>query len=261
MLAELGGKGGQVCQHAKEGKIRCPLIVRPNSEDMVTGNLFGSLQAINPRWWLPELLNTGLKLDSNHARRFRQQIYRRLRIELWQKQRFPKALVPWVEGATEVDVTIHWENPPTTVFIEMKYGSPLSSTTTNNSGDQGFPSDQLIRNARIGLHRCGWYQEDKLFNEHPRDFVLLLLAPNTGNPLVDRYRDRDTLLKSIPNSDRLVGIPKSPFIGELSYGQVLQILERCSAFMCPTERRLVTTLQEYVDFKVSTLGPSNGQGQ
>jgi len=260
MLAELGGKGGQVCQHARDGKIRCPLIVRPNSEDVVTGNLFGTLQAINPRWWLPELLNTGLEIESNHPRRFRQQIYRRLRIELWQKQRFPKKLVPWAEGITEVDVKIDWENPPTTVYIEMKYGSKLSSTTTNNSGDQGYPSDQLIRNARIGLHRCGWYHENELFNQQPRDFVLLLLAPSVGNPLVNRYRERETLLSSIPHHEQLKDLPKLPFIGELSYGHLMRILESRSSVMSPTERQLVKTLREYVEFKVSKLGEANGQG-
>jgi hypothetical protein len=83
----------------------------------------------------------------------------------------------WDEGKTEVDAVITWENPPTTVFIEMKYGSPLSATTANNNGSQ-YPADQLIRNARIGLCECGWFAEPKLFDLPTRDFVLLLVSPN-----------------------------------------------------------------------------------
>ena len=48
MLTELHGKGGCVCQYAKEGKIRCPLIIRPTSEDAITGNLFQALRTLNP---------------------------------------------------------------------------------------------------------------------------------------------------------------------------------------------------------------------
>lgn len=55
MLTELNGKGGCVCEPARKGELRCPLIVRPNSEDVVTGELFGILRVLNTRWWLPDL--------------------------------------------------------------------------------------------------------------------------------------------------------------------------------------------------------------
>jgi len=117
MLTELRGKGGQLCRLAKEGRLRCPLIVRSSSEDAISGNLFGTLQAINARWWLPDLLNTALGVP-----RFRQQVYRRLTINLWENQpAYPKGLLPWDEGSTQVDVSISFENPPTTIFIEVKY--------------------------------------------------------------------------------------------------------------------------------------------
>ena len=261
MLAELEGKGGCLCKPAKEGTLRCPLIVRPTSEDVVTGNLFGLLQAINPRWWLPDLLNRGLDIPSTHPRAFRQQIYQKLRIQLWQKQPlFPKNLIPWDEGSTEVDVVIMWENPPTTIFIEMKYGSPLSASTSNNCGDHGYPSDQLIRNARIGLHRCGWYREDVLFEQGTRDFVLLLLTPTVGSPLMRRYRDVGCLYKSIPHSQQLIGLPRQPFIGELSYGCVSKILQARIPMMNSTEKTLTRRLMEYLEFKTFKLREGNGRG-
>lgn len=46
MLTELNGKGGCVCEPARKGELRCPLIVRPTSEDVVTGELFGVLSSL-----------------------------------------------------------------------------------------------------------------------------------------------------------------------------------------------------------------------
>ena len=59
MLVELHGKGGCLCQPARQGKLHCPLIVRPTSEDVVTSHLFQVLQVLNPHWWLADFLNLG----------------------------------------------------------------------------------------------------------------------------------------------------------------------------------------------------------
>lgn len=249
MLTELNGKGGCLCEPARKGELRCPLIVRPTSEDVVTGELFGTLKALNPRWWLPDFLNKAVG-----AERFRRQVYRDLRIELWQKQRtYPRHHLTWDEGQTEVDVVITWENPATTVFIEMKYGSPLSAKTSNNNGSTGFPSDQLIRNARVGLYENGWFEEDLLFNVPPRDFVLILLTPTIGNPLVRSYRNPDRLRAAIPHGERLKNLPGSPFIGELSYQDVTDILDRQQRLFSPPEQRLVDGFKDYIGFKLSLI--------
>jgi len=254
MLTELGGKGGCLCQPALSGEMRCPLIVRPNSEDVVTGNLFGVLKSLNPRWWLPDFLNRGLGTD-----RFRRQIFRRLRIELWQKQpRFPQELIEWREGNTEVDVIIRWENPATTVFIEMKYGSPVSATTVNNNG-QNWPSDQLIRNARVGLYECGWYPRRDLFDVPRRDFILLLVSPTSGHPLVHQYRDKDQMKAAIPGGEQLIDLPKSPFIGELSYSEIAEILQQQCTWFNRTERLLAEDLCRYLTHKLETRPGKNGR--
>ena len=250
MLAELGGKGGGLCEPAKRGELRCPLIVRSTSEDVVTGNIFGVLGAINARWWLSELLNGALG-----AERFQQRIYRHLKIELWRKQpMFPRSLLPWEEGRTEVDVEITWENPSTTVFIEMKYGSPLSATTVNNNGHGTFAADQLIRNARVGLYKCGWYQEDQLFYCPPRDFVVVLFAPTIGNPIVQKYRDTNHLLRSIPFAEKLLELPNTPFVGETCFSQLIEILRRNNRFMSTAERKLSNQLMRYLELKLDQLG-------
>lgn len=255
MLTELNGKGGCLCELARQGKLRCPLIIRPTSEDVVTGQLFGSLKALNPRWWLPDLLNRAVG-----TQRFHRQVFRRLRIEVWQKQRtYPRHQIPWDEGHTEVDVVITWENPPTTVFIEMKYGSGISTSTINNNGANGFPSDQLIRNARVGLWENGWFDEKLLFDMPPRDFVLVLLTPSSGNPLIGQYRDPDRLRQAIPHGQRLTKLPQTPFIGELSYKDVVQILEIQRRWFTRPEKVVIDQLSDYVRFKLEQLRTMNGQ--
>lgn len=254
MLTELGGKGGCLCEPARKGELRCPLNVRPTSEDVVTGHLFGVLKALNPRWWLPDLLNQALGKE-----RFRRQVFRNLRIELWKKQRrYPRQHLEWNEGRTEVDVVITWENPETTIFIEMKYSSPVSSTTAHNNGSAGFPSDQLIRNTRVGLRENGWFQEDVLFSEEPRDFVLILLTPTTGDPLVQKYQEPSQLKKSIPDCERLHELPRLPFIGELGYRDIVNILSRQRRWFSKPERKLVDDLISYLALKLRQLGKKNG---
>ncbi len=157
MLTEMLGKGGTLCSQARSGQIRCPLIVRPTSEDVITGQLAQTLRVLPARWWLPELLNLSLG-----AARFRRQHFRNFRIELWKNRPcFPSELLPWSEGSTQVDLTITWENPATTVLIEAKYLSGLSESVSGDDGRSGFPSDQLIRNIRVGLLETGYYDRGK----------------------------------------------------------------------------------------------------
>jgi len=249
MLTELGKKGGCLCQPARDGKLRCPLIVRPTSEDVVTGNIFQTLKVLDPQRWLPDFLNRALGVDH-----YRPQIFRDFRINLWvNKPIYPRELLPWDEGSTQVDVVITWENPPTTVYVEMKYGSELSSVTSRNQGQHGFPADQLSRNARVGLLECGYFQRPQLFESGKRDFVLLLVSPSRGNPLVAQYRDPIRLRTTIPHSNLIPVLPKLPFIGELSYLDIVQLLRCRHRSMGRAERILVDQLTEYLEFKVATL--------
>lgn len=250
MLTERLGKSGNLCSHAKSGTMRCPLIVRPNSEDVITGQIFQALGYINPRWWLADLLNTALG-----ASRFRRQVFRSLKISLWQNQPcYPRELLPWDEGSTQVDTLISWENPATTVFVESKYGSGLSTRVSADDGSSGYPSDQLIRNIRVGLHHAGYLRtENQLFDQRPRDFIVLVLAPTKGHPLVERYRDPQQLRASIPHFDRLRSLPRSPFVGELSYGDITEVLDGHSRLMTSFERRVVSDLNAYLEFKSTSL--------
>lgn len=248
MLTELHRKGGCLCQPAKEGKLRCPLIVRPTSEDVITGHLFQVLKVLNPRWWLPDFLNAALGVPA-----FGRQVFRDLRIEPWvNKPTYPRELLPWDEGSTQVDVVITWENPCTTVYVEMKYGSELSSVTSRNQGQHGFPADQLSRNARVGLLECGYFQRPQLFEGKKRDFLLLVITPDGGQPLVSRYRDPIQLRAAIPHSDQIPRLPRLPFIGELDYLGMVRLLRQQRRWFTRPERILVDQLTTYLEMKQST---------
>lgn len=247
MLTELLGKGGRICQEAIEGRLRCPLIVRPTSEDVVTGDLFLVLRTINPRWWLPDWLNAGLRTT-----RFRQQVFRNLQIDLWHNRpKYPRELLPWDEGSTQVDAVIRWDNPATTIYVEMKYGSALSVKTAQSGSE--FPADQLIRNVRVGLLECGYFKQVKLWNESLREFAVLVVSPCEHQPLVETYRNVDTLRRSIPHQELLTTLPRRPFVGSLTYLNIVDLLNQRRKWMTRVEQRLVDQLCDYLNFKNSTV--------
>jgi hypothetical protein len=253
MLTELHGKQGCLCQPARSGTLRCPLIIRPTSEDVITGHLALALRVLDPRRFLPELLNAALG-----ATRFRRQVFRRLRVEPWvNRPRYPRELLPWDEGSTQVDLHVSWENPPTTVYLEAKYGSDVTPRTARDDGSHGFPSDQLVRNARVGLLEAGYFGDHGLFPAVPRDFALVLLSPFGGHPLLARYRDPHRLREAIPHGDRLLGLPRSPFVGELSYGELLRVLGCQRRWWTRPERVLADAFAAYLEFK---LGQAPGSG-
>lgn len=250
MLTELKRKGGQVCQPAKEGKLRCPLIVRPTSEDAITGNVFQVLGIINPRWWLADMLNLALG-----APRFRRQVYRKLRIELWKNRPvMPRELLPNPEGSTQVDASISWENPPTTIFVEMKYQSELSRSTASHDPQSGYSSDQLIRNIRVGLWESGWLRMKSFFDLPQRDFCMILIGLTKGNALVEAYRDADHLLGQFPPTRRPDTLPVGPFVGELAYRDIATVLHRNLNAMGRAEQRAANDLLDYLELKQMQSG-------
>jgi len=249
MLTEMNGKSGTVCGHAKAGKIRCPLIIRPNSEDVITGELFSRLQAIQSRWWLSDIL--GSAVDPHHAN---QTLHRKMKILLWQRQpRFPSVHLPWREGSTEVDVVITWENPATTLYIEMKYGAPISKSTSNHNDECGYPNDQIIRNIRVGLWRTGNLTDVKLFEIQRRKFIFLLCCPGPREKLIDQYRDAPTLEKCIPKLGMQLSLPEIPFVGQVSFNQIAAQLQNNRQYMSPPERILTDQIAEYLELKTNSI--------
>lgn len=245
MLTELHQKSGNMCQQARDGLQRCPMIARTDSEDVITGHLVHALRLLNPTWWVSDLLNKGMA-----APRFRRQYFRNFKIEPWvNKPRYPRDLVPWNEGSTQVDFCITWENPATTIYVEMKYGSDLSSRTSGNHGQHNYPADQLIRNIRVGLLECGYFTQDELFTQTTRDFAVLVVSPRDGHHLVKKYRDDQQLRAAIPNADKITSLPARPFVGELSYLDIVRILRQQRPRFTRTECQVIDQLVDYLSFK------------
>jgi hypothetical protein len=186
----------------------------------------------------------------------RRRLFRRLRIELWTKRPpFPPEWLPWDEGVTEVDAVVKWENPPTTLYVEMKYQSAVATKTTHSHRHESLPADQLARNIRVGLHECGWYSRGDLFPSPPREFMLLLIAPERGHPLVARYRQLAKIWNVLPCADKLVGLPREAFVGEIAYREIEEILLSHHRFMSQSEQRLADLLRDYLAFKRTRGAP------
>ncbi len=250
MLAELHRKGGCLCQPAREGALHCPLIIRPTSEDVITDHLVQVMRTINPRWWLPDFLNSALAAPAVHPQQFRN-----LRIEPWvNKPTFPRDLLHWDEGSTQVDIVITWENPATTVYVEMKYWSELSARTSENRGEHGYASDQLARNIRVGLLECGYFEIPQLFEFSKRDFLQLVISPGGNQKLVQKYRDPSEVRQAIPYSQLIKKLPKLPFVGELDYFDLMNLFQIHRRMFSRAERVVADQFVEYLAMK-STQNP------
>jgi hypothetical protein len=77
---------------------------------------------------------------------------------------------------------------------------------------------------------------------------------------VERYRDPARLLAAIPHSDRLTGLPRLPFVGQLSYGDLARVLRGQRRWWSRPERVLADTLAAYLDFKLATVPSSRRPG-
>lgn len=138
-----------------------------NSEDVMTWNVFKSLNQINPELWLPSLFEKNFQSEYAYSLDV-------INILLWKKLN-PPSYLSVKEGKTEVDVII--ESNQFVWFIEIKYKSDISIRTVND------PSrNQVIRNIDVGLS----YAEDKDFY-----FSLLILDEKhsrKGFSIVKDYR-------------------------------------------------------------------------
>ena len=238
---ELANKGGQVCKHAKAANgIKCPLIVRPTSEDVITGSVFGLLKHIRPHLWVGPLLNLGLG-----TARFRQVWYKDFQIHFWKKvEPFPPELLDFKEGRTEVDVQLSFENPPTTVWIEAKYLSPLAKGTANSD------TDQALRGIRTLLAATGHITTPKLFPRPKRNAIWLALLVAKPEPIVDQYRDQPHLMTAIGRPEAITSFPPTPFVGTITWDDVRAVLKTSQSTMIPIERSISLSVDTYLDLKM-----------
>jgi hypothetical protein len=124
----------------------------------------------------------------------------------------------------------------------------LSSNVTNG------PSNQLIRNIRVGLLECGWFQRGEPIKAQPRDFICILLCPTKGNELVRYYSNPANVRAAIPHNEKLLGLPKTPFVGELTYGDLIRVLKRQRPRFTRPEKQVVDQVIEYLEYKLTRIG-------
>ena len=244
---ELNGKAGRVCDLAQRGSIRCPCIVRTTSEDVITGNVFGTLRHIRPHLWLPQLLNIGLNVEHH------QQVwFKDFTIRLWERQaRFPQELLRFREGRSEPDIIMEWENPePTTLWIEAKYGAGLAEGTANSD-----ENDQALRGIRTLLAATGYIQPNRLFQAPRRRALWLALLVRKPEPVVDQYRNNQQLVNAMPGVENLVVLPRQPFVGTITWEEIATVLGNQQIGMTSTERSLAGSLGDYISLKMGQYRP------
>lgn len=136
-------------------------------------------------------------------------------------------------------------SPRRRAITTVTMGSPQTNSSETHRSDYGTTAGSTKK---------------RLFDIPTRNFVLLLVTPTDGNPLVREYRQPERLRAATPQGDRLSKLPPGPFIGELSYHGIVQLLKDQRKWMTRTERSLVDDLTEYLGFKVQQLRGTNGHG-
>jgi len=143
-----------------------------NSEDAMTWNTFRTLSKIHPPQWFPVLF-PGIKLKDRE--------YDELKIHFWQEVP-PPPKRPVREGNTQVDLIL--ETSETIIFIEVKYRSEISLSTTYDP-----ERDQIIRNVDVGSY---------VAKEKGKNFYFLLLLPSSNDISIQTltgYRNNPSLVK------------------------------------------------------------------
>ncbi len=136
-----------------------------NSEDALTWNIFRTLQNMPVSMWLHSIIQP-FPPDVDSAV-----------LHFW-KSYAPPPSYPYAEGKSEVDLAI--ETDTALLFIEAKFGSPVSKNTSGNK-----KRNQVIRNIDVGSYHAS---KDK------KDFYFFLLTPEKHKTdLVTRYQDSHTL--------------------------------------------------------------------
>jgi hypothetical protein len=179
-----------------------------NSEDVLTWNVFRSLQKINPSFWLPTFFARAFHVDLIEQPKV-------VKLDLWSTLSPPPALRLFQkdEGDSEIDVRIEMER--SVCFIEAKYKSDISTRTKNNSD-----RDQIIRNLDLGTWHAG-----------PRDFFFALLVMDEkhstdGLTILNQYASkRDEILSRLPH--RTDGLRNLKGIGHVTWRDMADILRKC----------------------------------
>lgn len=177
LLLELAGRQGHICPpgHVRTGG--CPMLLRANSEDLMTGTAVAVLKNLTPSKWLGAWLNEAFQTNEFDEARFDN-----LHFELWPSLTPPPGL-KHREGSSKPDLIVTFDDA--VIVVEAKYLADLSTGTTHHPH-----RNQLVRFVDVVYHHYGGSQ---LF---PRRVYLMTLTL-TVPALAKRYRDRTLLAQDL----------------------------------------------------------------
>jgi hypothetical protein len=194
-----------------------------NSEDVLTWNVFKSLAQIDSTHWLPKLFEKAFNSKFSYDTL--------VKIDLWKSIEPPPSITDFQkdEGNSEIDITIESKN--FVWFIEAKYKSDISLTTTHNEN-----RDQLLRNIDVGSYYSS-----------ARDFYFSLLyfdgeKTKEGLNRIELYHDLniENIKTMLPHrSDKMDNVKG---IGKIQWSDIDQKYDCTNDF----ETFINTELQKYL---------------
>jgi hypothetical protein len=153
------------------------MLLRTNSEDLMTSSAVSILRNLTPSKWLGTWLNEAFRTNEFDDAR-----YENLQFELWPSLTPPPGLKQR-EGSSKPDLIVTFDDA--VIIIEAKYLADLSSGTAHHPH-----RNQLVRFVDVAYHHFGG---SHLF---PRRVYLMTLTLKVP-ALAKRYRDRTLLAQDL----------------------------------------------------------------
>lgn len=216
---------------------RCPLNLNPNSEDIVSSNVFTLFTLMRPNLWVERILT-----HVYGKRSFASLPYDQFSIEFWKKFR-PPMITAYRTWISEVDIVI--QLPHFVLMVETKY----VSTITKENLQRGT-RDQVIR-----------YLDLLAYHYHTgncKDAYFLLITNDSNEPpLLTKYREPKEIESGLsrirPHVDyKSISAALAHNLGWISWKAIVQILEdiRSTVDLHFSEERITELLITYLRFKL-----------
>jgi len=256
---------GRPRRHIRSGG---KIILHRLSEDILTSNVFGVLEKLEPRIWLKSLLARCFQPD-RFSQLFDGENYRRndIKFLFWHELGRPNRPRGHEEGSTQVDLFV--EMPKATVSFEVKFGAELSRNITTDLADlkRNRPGvsdsslwwDQVIRNLERGYVHT--------IDNHPgRTFFFIVLSmekESPRTPFISRYKDHpEQIRRQIESGYRWKSLKEmrryfndavyeklSRQLAWLTWSEVNEVLTQ-TRFQNPAEELFRQEVVEYISRKI-----------
>jgi hypothetical protein len=216
---------------------RCALNLNPNSEDIVTSNIFGLLLLLYSKLWLERILT-----QVYGERTFTSLPYDQFSIKFWKKFR-PPMITFYRTWVSEVDIFIQLLH--FVLIVETKYGSTITKENLRKG-----TRDQVIRYLDLlAYHYHGCNCKDAYF--------LLITNDSSEPPLLTKYRDPKEIEPGLSRirphvNYRTISTTLAHNLGWISWKGMVQILEaiRTTLNLHFSEGKIIEQLILYLKQKI-----------